>query len=127
MDLQAYSDKLSLDLMAEPQKQAKAKAAVASLSAGISELSALGYRLAVVEEFGTHEAPTPDEFPKMLYRKGEYPTEVTVEDEVAEAEARAKGYAGMNEVPKPKVEAPAPAPQVAKPAPGPAPAPQPIA
>lgn len=93
MDLNELKNKVSLDFAAEPQKEAKGQQAVASIQAGISELSALGYRYALVEEFGTHEAPVPQEYPKMLYRVGQYPTELTVGNEMEEAEAAKDGYA----------------------------------
>lgn len=92
MNLEKAKSNISLELAAEPQKQAKADAAFDGLRAGIAELAALGYRFAVVEEFGSHEPQVPDEFPKMLYRRGAYPTEITVDDEVGEEKARADGY-----------------------------------
>lgn len=97
MDLNEYKGRLTLELSTQPQKQAKALAAVDSLSAGIAELASLGYRVAAVDEFTTHEPPRPEEFPKMLYCAGKVPPEVTVEDEAGEAEARKNDYRGLNE------------------------------
>lgn len=106
MNLNEYKDKLSLELASEPQRQHKALAAVDSIASGIAELSGLGYRLAAVEEFGEHVAPKPQEFPKMLYNPGAVPKEVTVEDELAEADARKSGYRGLNEAALPPPPAP---------------------
>lgn len=120
MNLDDYKNELSELEMAQPQRQAKAIAAVDGLKAAIGELQALGYRLAVVEEFGLHEAPKTQEYPKMLYRGGVPPT-LIVNDEMEEAKARKDGWAGLNEeakVESPKPQAPSPAP---KPTPVPAP------
>lgn len=124
MNLSDLRSKVTLDFLDKPQLQAKAVNAVASLEAAIGELSSLGYRYAVVEEFGSHAAPVPQEFPKMLYRTGEFPREVTVDDEEGEATARKLGYAGLNEPP----EAPEPVapPKLVPPAPAPQPAPSPV-
>lgn len=111
MDLKELKNQLALDLAMWPQREAKAQNAVDSLSAAIGELASLGYRFAVVEELGQHVAPVPEEFPKMLYRQGDFPREVTVETEEDEAKARAAGYAGLGHVPAPVAQAPAAAPE----------------
>lgn len=96
MNLPELKDRVNLELAASPQRLAKAVAGIDSIGAGIAELAALGYQLTVVEQVGQH-APVPDEFPKMLYRRDPYPFELTVDDEVAEADARKDGYTGRND------------------------------
>lgn len=89
--------KLQADFADKPQRLHEGLGALASVTDGLARLAALGYRYQLVETSGTHEPPKPQEYPKMLYRDMA-PKELTVEDEVAEAEARDQGYHGMNEV-----------------------------
>ena len=107
MNLSEVKSSIISNLTSEPQRQAKAAAGIASIEAGIAELAALGYSFAAVESNTAHSPETPIEFPKMLYRSGEYPTEITVDDEEAEADARSKGYVGRND-PEPVPVAPQP-------------------
>lgn len=100
MNLSDYKADLLLQLSAEPQRQAKASQAIAGIEAGIGELAALGYRFACVEALSTHTPEPPQEYPKMLYRSGEYPFDITVEDEDGEREALERGYAGRGEAMK---------------------------
>ncbi len=93
MDLDDLKSAVMLEFAATPQKQAKALAAVESVRSGIAELAQLGHQVALVELHGTHEAPVPEEFPKMLYRTAPYPVEITVENEEEEVQALKDGYA----------------------------------
>lgn len=91
--------KINQDLASQPQRQALGQHALAAVLDGLGKLAALGYKYELVETSGVHQPPKPQEYPKMLYLAGK--PEITVEDEVGEAEARDRGYDDLHPKPKP--------------------------
>lgn len=92
MNLTEKKSEILLALSAEPQRQAKASQAIANIEAGIAELASLGLSYAAVEAQTSHTPASPQEFPKMLTRSGDYPNELVVNDENEESDARKDGY-----------------------------------
>lgn len=103
MNLTDLKDRLTTELAMEPQRQALATGAVDSVVAGIAELAKLGYRFTLVPSEHPAVEAQVEEYPKMLYRN-QVPTELTVDSEEAETEARADGYRALNEAVKPVPE-----------------------
>lgn len=97
MNLSDLKSSISLDLALKPQSEALAVKAIDSISAGIDELAKLGYRFALVPSDSPHAPSAPEEFPKMLYKVGAVPPELTVTDEDSESKARAEGYSALGE------------------------------
>lgn len=92
MDLNALKDRLTNELTSTPQRQAKALQGLESLRNGLAELAQVGYSIEVVESGREHSPVLVDEFPKMLYREHDFPTELAVQDEVEERDALGRGY-----------------------------------